>query len=194
MFLRRFLLLCLFWHATFLIFNGRLTQLQVIEGKLHRAEALRNIVGERRLATTRGVIRDAHGKVLAANRPSYNVHVVPEQLDMKGTWNALVRMMGVTDVEAKELRDDVEKILKKGGNRAQQQTLIKMDVDRDVVAALETHRTELKGVRIVPAPVRSFPYGPLGAHMIGYMREVDADTLAENPDAGYRAGDRLGAV
>src|SRR5690606_2912192 len=34
----------------------------------------------------------------------------------------------------------------------------------------------------------------LGAHMLGYMREVDADILAERPEAGYRAGDRLGAV
>lgn len=30
--------------------------------------------------------------------------------------------------------------------------------------------------------------------MIGYMREVDAETLAEHPESGYRAGDRLGAV
>src|SRR5690606_12690257 len=80
------------------------------------------------------------------------------------------------------------------GNRAKQQTLLKVDVDRDVVAALETHRAELSGIRVSPAPVRSYPYGSLSAHMIGYMREVDADTLAEQPEAGYRAGDRLGAV
>lgn len=193
-FRRRYRWLVVFVLLVFFTFATRLFILQVIEGPLHDAEARRNIIGESRLATTRGVIRDAQGKVLAANRPSYNVHVVPEQLDMKGTWNALVRMMGVTEVEANELRTDVEKIIEKGGNRAKQQTLLKMDVDRDVVAALETHRTELKGVRIVPAPVRSFPYGTLGAHMIGYMREVDADTLADNPEAGYRAGDRLGAV
>jgi hypothetical protein len=29
------------------------------------------------LATSRGVIRDANGTVLAANRPSYNVYVTP---------------------------------------------------------------------------------------------------------------------
>src|SRR5690606_28807307 len=177
MFLRRFLLLCLFWHATFLIFNGRLTQLQVIEGKLHRAEALRNIVGERRLATTRGVIRDAYGKVLASNRPSYNVHVVPEELDLEKIWPRAALLMGLSEVEAKELRERVFQLKSAGGNRAKQQTLLKVDVDRDVVAALETHRAELSGIRVSPAPVRSYPYGSLSAHMIGYMREVDADTL-----------------
>src|SRR6478736_9288298 len=38
---------------------GRLAQLQIVEGDLHRAQARRNIVRERSLATTRGVIRDA---------------------------------------------------------------------------------------------------------------------------------------
>ena len=59
---------------------------QILEGVQHRAQARRNITGEIRLATTRGVIRDAYGKVLAANRPSYNVYVVPEAIDLKATW------------------------------------------------------------------------------------------------------------
>lgn len=193
-FRRRYRWLVLFVLLSFAVCVARLFVLQIVEGPLHDAEARRNIIGESRLATTRGVIRDAYGKVLASNRPSYNVHVVPDQLDMGRTWGALVQMMGLSEVEAKELRADVEKILAKGGARTQQQTLLKMDVDRDVVASLETHRGELRGVRIVPSPVRSFPYGSLGAHMIGYMREVDAETLADNPEAGYRAGDRLGAV
>ena len=63
--------------ATFLVLVGRLVQLQLVEGDVHRAQARKNIVREVPLATTRGVIRDASGKVLAANRPSYNVYVVP---------------------------------------------------------------------------------------------------------------------
>ena len=64
-----------------LCFTGltiRAAQLQIIEGDLHTAQALRNITRSVTLATTRGVIRDSRGKVLAANRPSYNVYVVPE--------------------------------------------------------------------------------------------------------------------
>src|SRR5690606_33516549 len=194
MFLRRFLLLCLFWHATFLIFNGRLMQLQVVEGDLHRAEARRNIIGERRLATTRGVIRDAYGKVLAANRPSYNVHVVPHYIDMQNTWPRLVKLMRLEPDEAEALKQEILDARAKGEKRAKQQTQLKVDVDRNVVAALETHAEELRGIDVVPVPVRYYPYGSLASHLIGYMREVDAETLARLDDGDYRAGDRLGAV
>lgn len=172
----------------------RLFILQVLQGDLHDAEARKNIIGETRLATTRGVIRDAFGRVLAANRPSYNVHVVPQLVDMKTTWPRLMELMELTDADAGVLREKISAIIERGGARAEQQTLLQMDVSRDVVAAIETYRSELPGVRVVPAPVRSYPYGTLGAHMIGYMREVDAETLAEHPEVDYRAGDRFGAV
>lgn len=172
----------------------RLFVLQVLDGELHDSEARRNIIGESRLATTRGVIRDSQQKVIAGNRPAYNVHVVPSKLDMVETWPRVVELMGLDETEEEELRTKIEGIIKKGGNRVSQQTLLQVDVDRDVVAALKTHDRELPGVRVMPAPVRSYPHGALAAHMIGYMREVDAETLAEHPEAGYRAGDRLGAV
>ncbi|HXS19491.1 MAG TPA: penicillin-binding protein 2, partial [Polyangiaceae bacterium] len=120
--------------------------------------------------------------------------VVPQLVDMKTTWPRLVELMELTDADASALREKVSAIIERGGARAEQQTLLQMDVSRDVVAAIETYRSELPGVRVVPAPVRSYPYGTLGAHMIGYMREVDAETLAEHPEVDYRAGDRFGAV
>ncbi len=193
-FRRRYRWLVLFVLATFFVFIGRLVQLQILEGDLHRAEARRNIIGERRLATTRGVIRDAYGRVLAANRPSYNVHVVPQFIDMEETWPRLVKIMRLEPDEAETLKQKILDARAKGEKRAKQQTQLKVDVDRNVVAAIETHADELRGVDVVPVPVRYYPYGSLAAHMIGYMREVDADTLARNQDSDYRAGDRLGAV
>lgn len=193
-FRRRYRWLALVVFLAFSSFAVRLFILQVVQGDLHDAEARRNIIGESRLATTRGVIRDAYGRVLASNRPSYNVHVVPKKLDMKTTFPRLMELMQAGEADAGAMHDKVMNILEKGGARAEQQTLLQVDVDRDVVAAIETYRNELPGVRVVPSPVRAYPHGTLGAHMIGYMREVDAETLAEHPEADYRAGDRFGAV
>jgi penicillin-binding protein 2 len=178
--------------ATFGILVGRLVQLQVIDGDLHRAQARKNIVGDISLATTRGVIRDAHGKVLAANRPSYNVYAVPDQIDMEKIWPRVVSMMALSDTEVEELKKKIKDA--KGGPRGSQQTLLKVDVERDVVAALKTHEDDLKGVEVVPVPVRYYPYGELGAHLVGYMREIDPDTLSRVEGRGYRSGDQLGAV
>ncbi|MCA9593689.1 MAG: penicillin-binding protein 2 [Myxococcales bacterium] len=193
-FRRRYRWMVLFALVVMLVLIGRLVQLQVVEAELHKSQARRNIVGEITLATTRGVIRDAYGKVLAANRPSYNVYVVPELIDLEKTWPRVAQLMELTDDEKKDFLDRIVHIRKSSGSRKSQQTLLKVDVDRDVVARLETYERDLKGVEVAPVPVRYYPYGELGAHMIGYMREIDPDTLARLEGRGYRAGDRLGAI
>jgi penicillin-binding protein 2 len=193
-FRRRYRWMVLFALLVFLVLVGRLIQLQVVEAELHKSQARRNIVGEITLATTRGVIRDAYGKVLAANRPSYNVYVVPELIDMQKTWPRVAQLMDLSEDEKKEFEQHILDIRKAPGARKTQQTLLKVDVDRDVVARLETHEAQLRGVEVAPVPVRYYPYGELGAHMIGYMREIDPDTLSRLEGRGYRAGDRLGAI
>lgn len=192
-FRRRYRWLVLFAVCLFLVLAGRLVQLQLIEGDLHSAQARRNIVGEITLATTRGVIRDAYGKVLAANRPSYNVYVVPDNIDMEKTWPRVAKLMGLDDAEKAELEKRID-TQRADETRKTQQMLLKMDVDRDVVAALKTHEAELRGVDVSPVPVRYYPYGELAAHMLGYMREIDPDTLARLQGRGYRSGDHIGAV
>lgn len=176
------------------ILFGRLVQLQVVQNERHRGQALRNITGTVRISSTRGIIRDAYGQVLAANRPSYDVYVVPGVIDLDETWARAVELMRLDQAEAEPLRAKIERIRNEDGHRKHQQILLKVDVSRDVVAALETHAAELPGIDVTPTAVRNYPHGETAAHLLGYMREVDAETLARLRDRGYRSGDRLGAV
>jgi penicillin-binding protein 2 len=178
----------------FAVLTTRLAQLQIAEAPTHRAQARRNIVGRVTLATTRGVIRDSQGRVLAANRPSYDIYVVPDAIDMKETWPRAVRLMGLDAVKARDYKERILEIRAQDGKRKLQQTLLEVDVSRDVVAALETHAAELPGIDVVPTPVRYYPSGQVGAHLLGYMREIDAEGLARYDGENYRAGDRMGAV
>ena len=195
-FRQRYRWLVLVAVVAFGILIGRLAQLQLVEGDVHRAQARRNIVRERSLATTRGVIRDAYGRVLAANRPSYAVHITPSVIDMETTWPRVLKVVSLDEFERAALEKKIQEIkaLPKDDKRRGQQILLKVDVDRDVVAFLETHERELDGVEVTPSPVRYYPYGELGAHAVGYMREVDAEALEHLDDRGYRAGDHIGAV
>lgn len=192
-FRKRYRWLVLFIILSFSACVARLFYLQVLHGDVYDSRARRNIIGERRLATTRGVIRDASGKVLASNRPSYNLYVVPSALDLDKTWPRLMELSKLSDAEAARAKELLLK-LREHERRRDQQALLLVDLSRDVVAALKTFSEELPGVSVLSSSVRSYPYGNLGAHLLGYMREVDAETLAEHPDAGFRAGDRLGAV
>jgi len=192
-FRRRYRWMVLFVMGSFFFIFGRLFILQVLQRDIHQAQARKNIVREIKLATRRGVIRDAQGKVLAASRPSYNVYVVPSQLNIEQTWPRVVQLMGLDLLEANRLRSRILE-LNKDERRREQQMLLAVNVDRDVVATLETHEAELPGVDVVSIPVRYFPFGELGAHLIGYMREVDVADLSDLESRGYRAGDRIGGV
>lgn len=193
-FRRRYHIMVVGIIIAFAVLTARLAQLQIAEGAIHRAQARRNVVGRVTLATTRGVIRDSQGRVLASNRPSYDIYVVPGVIDMDETWPRLVELMGLSAAEAKEFKAKILSVREQEGKRKLQQMLLRVDVDRDVVAALETHAAELPGVDVVPTPVRIYPYGQAAAHLLGYMREIDAESLARHEGQEYRAGDRLGAV
>jgi penicillin-binding protein 2 len=76
-FRRRFKWLALAAFLAFAAVFCRLFQLQVLEGSSYAAAAHENIIQRVRLATTRGVIHDREGKVLASSRPAYDLYVVP---------------------------------------------------------------------------------------------------------------------
>src|SRR5262249_47031314 len=84
-FRRRYKWMVLCVILTFSLLIVRLFQLQLVENEDYDAEARHNIIREIRLATTRNMIRDTQKRILTASRPSYNVYVVPSQLDMKDT-------------------------------------------------------------------------------------------------------------
>ncbi len=193
-FRRRFRWIALFMFLAFVGILVRLFQLQVVEHDDNRAIALENIVRRVTLATTRGIIRDRYGRVLAANRPSYNVYVVPRRLDPETTWAKLAGYLGLQQEERMRLEERIAKIRADEGPRRDQQILLKEDVSRDAVAELSANASELPGVSVVPVPVRYYPYAEVGAHVLGYMAEVDAEKLATLRSSGYVEGDRLGVT
>ena len=193
-FRRRFRWVALLMASLFIGLLLRLFQLQVLDAEENRATAIENIVRRATLATTRGLIRDRNGKVLASNRPSYNVYIVPSRIDMASAWPKLVEYLGVGAEERVRLEQRLLALRADEGPRKSQQILLKEDVSRDAVAAYKTHETELSGVELAAVPVRYYPFDDIGSHVLGYMAEVDAEKLQQLRSAGYGEGDRIGAT
>jgi penicillin-binding protein 2 len=66
--------------AIFLVVLGRLFQLQVLEGENYRTRANDNRLEEVEVLPPRGVIYDRNGVILARNKPSFEIALVPEDL------------------------------------------------------------------------------------------------------------------
>jgi penicillin-binding protein 2 len=76
----RLLLLKLLVGIVPLILIGRLWYLQMVRGENYRVLADRNRFREVDVAAPRGVIYDRYGQILARNRPSFSVVIVPADL------------------------------------------------------------------------------------------------------------------
>lgn len=201
-FRKRFRWLTLAVLVLFLTVTGRMLQLQVLLGEDYASIARDNIVRKVSLATTRGIIRDRKGEVVSASRASYDMFVEPKRLsvlDEKGNpkmgsvWQRLVALATFSDEDRQRYEQRISTIRGHEGAQADQQIILMEDLSRDTVATLMTHARELPGIHIVPVSVRFYPQGPSGAHLLGYMREVDDEMLVELRKQGYAEGDRIGA-
>ncbi|MGC8782349.1 MAG: hypothetical protein ACP5UQ_15925, partial [Anaerolineae bacterium] len=68
-----------------LVMVGRLWQIQMVEGEAYRIRADRNRFREVDVPAPRGVIYDRNGQILARNRPSFTVAIVPGDLPKTAT-------------------------------------------------------------------------------------------------------------
>jgi penicillin-binding protein 2 len=233
-FRKRYRWLALVVLAAFMVVLGRLLQLQVIEGDEYARIAHENVVRRVALPTTRGVIRDAQGHVLASSRPAYNVTVVPGRVmpsarprrpgrgpiaEDADTWPRIADTLRLNPDERVRFEARIRAACEHDeatGARAGQHgpcwrpLLVREDLSRDIVAEVKQHAAELEGADVVVVPVRYYPYKSVAAHAVGYVAEIDADTLSKvrppewdqlsaeeraklNPLA-YEMGDTLGAT
>jgi penicillin-binding protein 2 len=228
-FRRRYKWLALAATLAFVAIVARLFQLQALDGTTYAAIAHENIIRRVVLPTTRGVIRDAYGKVLASSRPSYDVEIVPGRVMPSArpvryrggqaiahdpdSWPRLAEILRLNPDEVRVFEARIRAACTSDDDKSpcwHTPILVREDVSRDIVAELKQHHDELAGVDVVGVPVRFYPYDNLGSHMLGYVAEIDSETLGryrphgydqlprdeqqrDNP-LGYEAGDTVGAT
>src|SRR4030042_663674 len=172
--------------AFFLIFI-RLWSLQVIKGNDLRRLSENNCIRLRENPADRGMLLDRKGRILAHNRPSFEVYLVPE--DLKANPEVVIKVgetLHMTQVE-------IEEKIKAQNRRAPFKPVkIKSDIDWNELALLESNRVHLPGLIVDVRPRRAYDYGDLGSHLIGYLGEVDENELKQSREAPYRMGALIG--
>ena len=188
-FRKRYKWMALVVVVVFLGLVVRMAQLQIGQYERWNAIARENITKTFRLPATRGLLRDNRGRVIADNRPSYDVYLTPQLLGPDDA-DFVIELMGLDREQAQRFRQRIASV---PPHRRLQQIEMFRDIDRDQLAALETHQQELPGLDVVPRPVRTYPYGALGAHAVGYLNEVSAEDLERLPE-DYGPGDVVGRM
>jgi penicillin-binding protein 2 len=172
--------------AFFLIFI-RLWSLHVIQGSELRHLSENNRIRLLENPADRGMLLDRKGRILAHNRPSFEVYLVPE--DVQANPEVLVKIAGMLNMT----QDEIEEKIRAQKRRAPFRPVkIKSDIDWNELAVLETNRVHLPGLLVDVRPRRAYDYGDLASHLIGYLGEVDENELRESKESPYRMGALIG--
>lgn len=186
---RRYLWLVVLFMLAFLCVSARFWYLQVIHGDEYWRASSNNIIRDIDLRAPRGKIIDRQGKVMAENRPSFDVFVLPhifKKYDTDRTLELLQRYLHLSDSEVQKIRKRVR------SNVAQ--VAVRRDVTRRAVAALQADKLRLPGVEVRVIPHRVYPYNKIGSHALGYMAEVSSKELLRLSPYGYTRGDYIGRM
>ena len=153
------------------ILLGRLWYLQVLAGEEFDRLSEENRLRAISLNALRGLIYDRNNEVLATNRPSLALSVVPAVVKEKK--EVLPRLAKILNTPQKE----IEKKLAKKDVDPFQPLVIHEDVEERVVAEVKEHQRDFPGVEIEVIGVRDYPQGPLAAHVLGYVGEISGEEL-----------------
>lgn len=173
----------------FIVLAGRLFYLQIVKGPEFRLRSEINIVRVQDIPTFRGIIRDSKGRILAANRPAYQVYVTPAFFNFDRDFQTICDFLDLSQGERDGL---LKKIKSQEGLKAYQPYLVDDDISRDALALFETHRRNMNGVKVTYQPKRIYPLGRIGAHAVGYLSTVKKEDMEKYPEFNYKLIDKVG--
>lgn len=177
---------------------ARLVQVQLFDGGSYRAQALANQIRLIPVAAPRGIIADRHGTILARSRPSFVVALIPSEVnDLDGE---LTSLAGIIHVSKASLTHrllhhrgiDYSGFAQVAANEPYGPVVLATNLPVPTVARLSEVLTDLPGVDLEVQPIRDYPQGALGSHLIGYVGAITQDEFERRKSEGYSPNDVIG--
>jgi len=164
----------------------RLWFLQLVQGEDLRQRSEYNRIRLQDLPPWRGMILDQRGQVLVANRPSYELVAVLEDV---GDIPILARRLaGLLKLDQKQLTAQLENARATG----LYQVRVRGDLTWQELAQVATFQPELPGVLVQIQPKREYRQKGQAAHVLGYLGEISETQLKNDKFANYKIGDYVG--
>jgi penicillin-binding protein 2 len=173
--------------VAFAVLIIRLLYLQIIEGTEYRRLSEINSIRLQDIDAPRGLILDRNSQLIVDNRPAFDLKIILK--DAKPLDETLEKLSRIVGEPAEELKEQIANNKRRGPYTP---LLLKEDIGRDLLAAIEVHKYDLPGVVIHVSPRRHYLFGHLAAHLLGYVGEINASELRLAPYEECKGGDFIG--
>ncbi len=180
-----FIALCVI-IAIFFGLAARLWYLQIAKARYFKELSENNRIRVLSIPPSRGIIFDRQGVMLVNSRPSFNLYVIPDDVQ---NWDILKEQLcKLLDMDPEQ----VEQRLAQKKESPIHPIPIKLDITQDELGRLETFKYLIPGVYIEVSPQRNYPLGPVAPHVIGYLGEITQKQLKSGQFPGNKMGDMIG--
>ena len=145
------------------------------------------------IVPNRGLILDRNGIVLASNYSAYTLEITPSKVEnLDQTIAALEKIVDIQSWDKrrfKRLREE---------SKSFESIPLRTRLSDEEVARFAARRFAFPGVDIKARLFRSYPYGELGSHVVGYIGRInqsEKDAIEEREEEGnYRGTDSIGKL
>jgi penicillin-binding protein 2 len=177
--------------VAFSLLAVRFFYLQVVQHDVYRAKAEENRISIVPVSPNRGLILDRNGVVVARNYSGYTLEIFPRRVkDLQGTIEQLAELV---DIQPRD-RARFKKLLAETRNA--DSLPIRNRLSDEEAARFAVNRYQFEGVEIRGRLFRQYPFGDVGAHVLGYMGRVDIADQSRMEEEGiyanYRGTDYIG--
>jgi len=172
--------LLIFFGFVFFIFTARLFYMQILSPDFAN-KARVNVVKKKNLQPSRGIIYDRNGNIFVTNTPSFDLVVIPGELEIPDT--------AVFEKYLRMDRATIRKRILSAPNKYKPHILAQY-LDFNVFYALQEYLWKCKGIYFEKRFSRDYSI-QAGANFLGYIREVSKKDIDES-GGYYRQGELKG--
>lgn len=166
---------------------SRLAWLQIVEYAHFSDLSENNRVRLMAIAPNRGLIYDRNGVVIAENRPTFHLEIIPEQVeDLEATLEGLGEIVSLGKQDMERFRTALRT------HRSFESVSLRTRLDDVEVARLAVNRHRFPGVDISARLSRYYPQGESMVHAIGYVGRINEKELTEIDQGNYRGTSHIG--
>ncbi len=171
------------------ILLARISYLQVVLHDHFTTLSKNNRVKVIPIPPIRGLIFSRDGVLLADNRPSFSLVLVPEEIKhLHRTIARLRKIIPISDSDIKRFKDLVKK------KRSFESIPLRFNLTDEEVARISVNLHRFPGVDVAATLNRYYPLGPMLGHTVGYVGMIDEQDLNSLDRSNYAGTSHIGKI
>ncbi len=171
-----------FW----ILLAGGLIYLQVIKYDYYLRLSKKNFIRRIPIPAPRGDILDRKLRPLAGSKLSFNIVINPRTKNKENSFRLLAKLLKTTPKK-------IQRRYRLNYFGPYRPVVVAREVSKALAFKIEELRMVYPQIGIQPYPKRIYSYGPMLAHVLGYIRAISKNKFKRLKDYGYKPRDRIGA-